>query len=211
MVTISEVTVVSVVWLHIEVEVEVECVTITELVHELREVLVDEVLLVLVREVVLVTPHTEMRVERDIILHDEVDEVLVERDVEQVALVTTMVERDDVDVLLIFQGPLLSMLHDEVEEVVLVEVTLNDEVVVDATELHDVLLQRTEADEVEVDVLLIAVVVWLEVMVVNEYLLLGILATVSSTLHEELNIYVTDIVSTVLHQMELFVFHSLYI
>lgn len=159
MVTISEVIAVSVVWLHIEVEVEVECVTITELVHELCEVLVDEVLLVLVREVALVAPHTEMRVERDIILHDEVDEVLVERDAEQVALVTTMVEPEVHDAACEFLELMYGMPHDEVDEVVRDTARLVVEVAVDAIELHDVLLPRTEADEVEVDVLLVAVVV----------------------------------------------------
>lgn len=91
---------------------------------------------------------SEIEVEHDVQLDDEVEVELVQHDVMQHVEVTTMVEIDDVDASLIFHEYLLYMHDDEDDEVVQVEVQLNDDDVVDVIELPDALLLHIEVDEV---------------------------------------------------------------
>jgi len=120
-------------------------------VHELHEVLVDDELDV-IPHVLLDVQGSEIEVEHDVQLDDEVEVELVQHDVMQHVEVTTMVEIDDVDVSLIFHEYLLYMHDDEDDEVIQVEVKLNDDDVVDVIEQPDVLLLHMEVDEDELDV-----------------------------------------------------------
>lgn len=114
-------------------------------------------------------------------------------------------EYDDHDYVAIYHELQNIIEVDEVVGLVVGHYEIADDELDDAIELSEVMLLVIEVDDEEVDIRLRVIVVWLDEMVVNEYLLLDTHVLVDIILHDDVNIYVVDTVFIASLQAELYV------